>query len=142
MHEGSASSDPYSDSEGDLEDDVSTDNDIPEDHDEHDSNDDLTDNDITEDDGYHDEHNSNDDYSDNDIPEDDGYGDEHNGLEADIDDDSENSCSETNSESHSNIGNDPYDNEVIVPMFSLSYSLEEFTSFYIYLGYVMFEWKE
>ncbi|XP_064949473.1 rho GTPase-activating protein 6-like isoform X2 [Musa acuminata AAA Group] len=113
LHEGSASSDPYSDSEGDLEDDVSTDNDIPEDHDEHDSNDDLTDNDITEDDGYHDEHNSNDDYSDNDIPEDDGYGDEHNGLEADIDDDSENSCSETNSESHSNIGNDPYDNELI-----------------------------
>ncbi|URD89596.1 pleckstrin domain-containing [Musa troglodytarum] len=113
LHEGSASSDPYSDSEGDLEDDVSTDNDIPEDHDEHDSNDDLTDNDITEDDGYHDEHNSNDDYSDNDIPEDDGYGDEHNGLEADIDDDSEHSCSETNSESHSNIGSDPYDNELI-----------------------------
>ncbi|XP_074563746.1 rho GTPase-activating protein 7-like [Curcuma longa] len=89
----SVSSEVYSDSEdAEIEEDYSTDSDIPEDDESHDdySNDDSTDNDNQEDDGYHDQ---------------------HNGLKANKDD-SECSGSGTISESYSNTGSDSCDNEV------------------------------
>ncbi|RZR92124.1 hypothetical protein BHM03_00020377 [Ensete ventricosum] len=101
LHEGSMSSELYSDSgDGDVEDD------------------DSTDNDMLDDDECHDEHNGSDDSTDNDIPDDDGYHDEHNGVEADIDDDSEHSSSETIGESNSNVGSNPCDDKVPIPILS------------------------
>ncbi|RWW78714.1 hypothetical protein BHE74_00013051, partial [Ensete ventricosum] len=96
LHEGSMSSELYSDSgDGDVEDD------------------DSTDNDMLDDDECHDEHNGSNDSTDSDIPDDDGYHDEHNGVEADIDDDSEHSSSETIGESNSNVGSNPCDDKFL-----------------------------
>ncbi|WOL03934.1 rho GTPase-activating protein 6-like isoform X1 [Canna indica] len=115
LESGSMSSELYSDSEDDyVEDDDLTDNEVPEDdgdHDEYNSNDASTDNDISEDEGSHNAHNSNDDSSEIDIPEDDKYHDQHNHLKAHIGD-SEHSCSELISESHSNTGSGPHDNKL------------------------------
>lgn len=121
------SSEVYSDTEdADIEEDYSTDSDIPEDGESQDdySNDDGSD-DNQEDDGSDDEHGRINNSANHGIP--DGVGDheQHNGLKENKDD-SECSGSGTISESYSYTGSDSCDNEVIfVPLFSLIFSFSK-----------------